>query len=152
VGGDGAPISYPPSLVSAHTSSPTCCPSFIVRCSYHPSSLWTSAPPSSPVSSGSQTGWWCCVCRCHIIPLSPDIGRCRCHPKLLLDVSTHDPPCEQWLTGLGAGATLLRVLDFGTVVRHCSHHTLRAVARRHGAGALSAVGVLGSWWKWLRKT
>ena len=50
---------------------------------------------------------------CHLIPivmvvqpgeLVPD--GCWCSLLLTLAASTHDPPCKQWLTGLGVGAGL----------------------------------------------
>ena len=48
---------------------------------------------------------------CHLIPIVVIVhsgelvpGGCWCSFLSSLAASTHDPPCEQWLTGLGVGA------------------------------------------------
>jgi hypothetical protein len=50
-------------------------------------------------------------------------------------VSTRDPPCEQWLTSVGAGAGL----SFGLPCPVALRSTPQAEARGHGAGAGAAV-------------
>jgi hypothetical protein len=50
-------------------------------------------------------------------------------------VSTHDPPCKQWLTSVGAGAGL----SFGLPCPVALRSTPQAEARGHGAGAGAAV-------------
>jgi hypothetical protein len=87
-------------------------------CPIHSMVTWPVAPVIHPASSGSQQwgwvlgfaggGWWVVGCCCVVIRSSnlPSPGRRSpvwCGDKA---VSTHEPPHEQWLAGVGAGAGL----------------------------------------------
>jgi hypothetical protein len=76
------------------------------------------APVTHPASSGSQTWWqvlwWGVRCFVHFVHSAPVLFVTWCSfvypplpsPSRDVAVSTRDPPCKQWLAGLGAGAGL----------------------------------------------
>jgi hypothetical protein len=91
-----------------------------VTCHPHHHSLFIMmqplAPTIHPASSGSQ-GWGQVLGGCSFVPPSPPL------PVVTpwcgdMAISTHDPPHEQWLTGLGAGAGLSFVV---WRLWHCVH-------------------------------
>jgi hypothetical protein len=88
--GVGAVVSPPPSLSLVSSSS-----------------LALLLPVSTPRAVARSGGWGCCVLL--VVPVmvpAPVVPR---RPSLSA-VSTRDPPCEQWLAGLGAGAGSLLVV------------------------------------------
>jgi hypothetical protein len=65
-------------------------------------------PTAQETSSMSLGPYFCFPHLPHVPIPHSSLPLFRC--PLLLAASTHDPPCEQWLAGLGAGAGLFLLL------------------------------------------
>jgi hypothetical protein len=99
-------------------------------------------PPSFVVEPLPHS-WWSPLHCCGLSPLvrSSVVAPCPPLPSLWFvlggdaAISTRDPPCEQWLASVGAGAGLL----FGLPCPVALRSTPQAEARGRGAGAGAAV-------------
>ena len=116
---------------------------FPLTCCCHPIVL--SCTCSHPTSTCSQwwswvLKWWLCHCCWPVVliptfPLVLVVG-----PLSLSDASTHNPPCKQLLTGLGACAGSFTVSHCVCSLHHCHHAPFAATQPTLQAGAHS-----GSW-------